>query len=91
MCGYVVDFVCFEAKVVVEVDGSQHASAAGRGADAVRDAWLAEAGFRVLLFWNHQVERELPVVLEQIYSVCGDPGSPSPWPSPICTDRGEGT
>ena len=86
--GYVVDFACLERKVVVEVDGSQHASEGDRAADGVRDARLVEAGFRVLRFWNYQVGRKLPVVLEQIYAVCADPGSPSPCPSPL---SGEGT
>ncbi len=46
---YVVDFVCFDRKVIVEVDGSQHE---GSAHDALRDAWLTAAGFRVLRFWN---------------------------------------
>ena len=48
--GYVVDFACFEAKVVVELEGSQHASEQGQRADRVRDARIAAAGFRVLRF-----------------------------------------
>ena len=88
VCGYVVDFACFERKVVVELDGSQHASEDGRADDAARDARLAEAGFRVLRFWNHQVYDELTVVLEQIYGLCAATDSPSPWPSPV---EGEGT
>ena len=86
--GYVVDFACIERKVVVEVDGGQHASEEGRAAVRVRDARLAETGFRVLRFWNDQVDRERSTVLGQIYAVCADPGSPSPCPSPI---SGEGT
>ena len=93
LCGYVVDFACIEKKVVIEVDGSQHASVDGRETDIERDARLAEPGFRVLRFWNHQVDRELSTVLEQIYAVCSSaasalPGSPSPCPSPT---PGEGT
>ena len=72
LCGYIVDFACFEKRVVIEVDGAQHASAVGRAADRVRDARLGAAGFRVLRFWNAQVERELDTVLEQIYAVCTD-------------------
>ena len=89
LCGYIVDFVCFEKKVIIEVDGGQHASEEGRAADRERDVQLAEAGFQVLRFWNHQVDRELATVLEQIYAVCASAsGSPSPCPSPI---SGEGT
>ena len=87
LCGYVVDFACFEGKVVVELDGSQHGTEPGRGADALRDARLAEAGFQVVRFRNAQVYRELPTVLEQIYALCRSSESPSPRPSPA---RGEG-
>lgn len=80
LCGYVVDFACFESKVVVELDGSQHATKQGRAADASRDALLAEAGFRVLRFWNRQVTKELPTVLETIYEVCRSRPSLSPSP-----------
>ena len=75
--GYVVDFVCLETKVVVELDGSQHATKEGRAADAIRDAVLAEAGFRVLRFWNRQTTKELTMVLETIYEVCRSRQSPS--------------
>ena len=88
LCGYVVDFVCFAANVVVELDGSQHASRRGQAVDSLRDARLAEAGFRVVRFWNHEVYDDMETVLEQIYAVCAAEDSPSPCPSPI---EGEGT
>ena len=44
---YIVDFVCRERRLIIEVDGGQHATAAG---DAVRDAFLARQGYRVLRF-----------------------------------------
>ena len=50
--GYIVDFVCFEARLVVEADGSQHAES---GNDAVRDQRLADAGFLPLRVWNNEV------------------------------------
>jgi very-short-patch-repair endonuclease len=49
---YVVDFVCFEQKLIIELDGGQHAESAY---DAQRDAWLASCGFTVLRFWNNEV------------------------------------
>lgn len=49
---YIVDFVCFDRKLIVEVDGSQHADNAY---DAERDAWLRSRGFDVLRFWNNDV------------------------------------
>jgi len=47
---YVVDFVCRERRLVIEVDGGQHATDTR---DAVRDQWLAEHRYRVLRFWNN--------------------------------------
>lgn len=70
LCGYVVDFVCFEAKLVVELDGSQHASKGVQAADRVRDARLEEAGFQVMRFWNHEIYEDMETVLEQIYAMC---------------------
>ena len=49
---YIVDFVCLERKLIVELDGSQHAESAY---DAQRDAWLAAHGFTVLRVWNNEV------------------------------------
>jgi len=49
---YIVDFVCFGARLIVEADGGQHAESA---TDAVRDQWLQAQGFRVLRFWNNDI------------------------------------
>jgi very-short-patch-repair endonuclease len=61
---YIVDFVCFEAKLVVELDGGQHAQA--EAADRTRDTWLRAQGFGVLRFWNNDVMQNLDGVLAQI-------------------------
>ncbi|NGO54749.1 endonuclease domain-containing protein [Allomesorhizobium camelthorni] len=50
--GYILDFICFEARLIVEVDGGQHAESAR---DAERDRHFEAAGFRVLRFWNDDV------------------------------------
>ena len=50
--GYILDFVCFEHRLVVELDGGQHA---GSEADQVRDAHFRAAGFRIVRFWNNDV------------------------------------
>ena len=49
---YITDFACFEPKIIIEVDGGQHADNA---ADARRDAWFQSQGFRILRFWNGEV------------------------------------
>ena len=48
---YIVDFACLGARLIVEVDGGQHANQIER--DNARTAWLGGQGFRVLRFWNN--------------------------------------
>lgn len=60
---YIVDFVCFQARLVIEVDGGQHQDCE---ADRLRDAWLARHGFRGLRFWDNEVLNEVEAVLERI-------------------------
>jgi very-short-patch-repair endonuclease len=62
---FVLDFVCLELKLVIELDGSQHADA--RSYDDYRTTCLNDAGYIVLRFWNNQVIEELENVLEEIY------------------------
>ena len=72
-----MDFVCFEAKVIVEVDGGQHN---GSVADEARDQWLTLQGFAVLRFWNNDVLQNLEGVLMRILEAM--PPSPSVPPPP---------
>ena len=60
---YILDFISFEAMLVIEVDGGQHAESA---ADVRRDAWLAQRGYSVLRFWNNDVMVNREGVLESI-------------------------
>ena len=57
---YVVDFICLERRLVIEIDGGQHAHSA---TDATRDAWLEAHGFRIVRFWNNEVIENLEGVL----------------------------
>jgi len=61
---YVVDFVCYAKRLVIEVDGGQHDLQAGR--DAARTDWLRAQGFRMLRFWNNEVLENTDGVLEVI-------------------------
>ena len=61
---YIVDFVCFEKKLVVEVDGGQHLERSQY--DNERTSWLESKGFQVLRFWNSQILEEADSVLEAI-------------------------
>jgi len=67
---YVVDLVCLENDVIVEVDGSQHA--AEKEKDDRRDTWLEEEGFNVLRFWDNEVLTNMDGVLEVIRRSCSD-------------------
>ena len=69
---YIVDFVCLERHLVVEVDGSQHAEHQ-RDHDEVRDAWLSRRGYRVLRFWNVDVLQNTESVLDSILDALGGP------------------
>jgi very-short-patch-repair endonuclease len=59
---FIVDFVCFEKRLVIELDGGQHAEAAQASYDAERTAWLEKEGFHVLRFWDHDVFKNLDAV-----------------------------
>ena len=61
---YVLDFVCLEARVAIELDGSQHAEQ--MSSDEHRDAFIRSYGLRVLRFWNNDVLRNPSGVLEVI-------------------------
>jgi len=70
---YIVDFVCLRRRLVVEVDGGQHAT---RGqADAARTAWLESQGFRVLRFWNNDVLGNTNGVVEAIRQALREPSN----------------
>lgn len=60
---YVVDFVCFEKKLIIEVDGGQHCE---NKRDKIRDRWLLNGGFKMLRFWNNDVLESINGVLEII-------------------------
>lgn len=77
---YVVDFVCLEEKLIIELDGGQHTDHVDY--DQVLDSWLKNEGYTVLRFWNNQVMQELEGVLERIWLNL----SPSPSPTSV---RGE--
>ncbi len=74
---FVLDFVCLEMRLVVEVDGGQHQD---NPKDCVRDQRLQDAGFRVLRFWNNQVLEETDAVVEAIWGALRDPSPPRPSP-----------
>jgi len=83
---YIADFLSFEARLVVELDGSQHADSSH---DALRDRWLHDDGYRVLRIWNNDLTLRRAAVLEAVWAAvqAAAPSSALRAPSPA---RGEG-
>ena len=67
---YIADFACLERKLVIEIDGGQHAESEY---DVVRDGWLRQHGYRVLRYWNHEVLGNIAGVAEAIFTAPQDP------------------
>lgn len=61
---YIVDFVNFERKIVIEADGGQHSIYEEK--DRIRDDWLKKEGYKVLRFWDNEVLNNIDGVLEVI-------------------------
>jgi very-short-patch-repair endonuclease len=81
---YTADFVCHRAKIVVELDGSQHSEAAQSAHDKARTAFLNSRGYHVMRFWNLDVIRNRDGIVDAIFlaaspptrSACRAPTSP---------------
>jgi very-short-patch-repair endonuclease len=76
---YIVDFVCYEKKIIIEIDGGQHS--VDKEKDQERDHWFKTKGFEVLRFWNNDVLKKTEEILEIIMKRCLE--SPSPLSPPI--------
>jgi very-short-patch-repair endonuclease len=61
---YIVDFVCLEKRLIIELDGGQHMD--NQTYDTKRTDWLLAHGFKVLRFWNNDVFQQTPSILEVI-------------------------
>ncbi len=80
---YIVDFVCLDARLIIEVDGDSHANDSREALDAQRTAFLEKLGFRVLRFWDDYVLTDLDNVTEAIFDALNGNPRPSPQPSPL--------
>lgn len=74
---YVVDFVCHRAKLIVELDGSQHGTDKAMAYDAERTAFLNSRGYRVMRFWNAEIFENLHGVCDAIFAIAKE-SSPHP-------------
>ena len=81
---YVADFACLSHRLVVELDGGQHADAIGQ--DEARAGFLVESGYRVLRFWNNDALMQRDAVLESISAALAER---CPHPSPLPQGREE--
>jgi very-short-patch-repair endonuclease len=67
---FILDFVCFEKRIIIEIDGGQHASS---GRDVTREAILMAEGFRIVRYWNNDVLQQPFAVLEDILAKLAKP------------------
>jgi len=63
---YVVDFVCLEKRLIVELDGGQHNTDEHEKRDSERTAWLHSKGYKVIRFWNNEVLNDIEDVFERL-------------------------
>lgn len=86
ICGYVVDFLCPQARLIVEIDGGQHALQSGY--DARRTAALERHGYRVLRYWNHEVLQHVEAVVADVHlHLTRAFAPPQSFPSPAATGK----
>jgi very-short-patch-repair endonuclease len=88
--GYLLDFVCLKHRLVVELDGSGHGRHHQAIHDRERDSRLAAAGYRVLRFWNRDVDENLRGVLDMIFAALESGAAPTPGLRPNPPPSGEG-
>jgi very-short-patch-repair endonuclease len=83
---YVLDFVCHGAKLIVEVDGSQHGTSEGIQQDATRTAFLNSQGYRVIRFWNVDVITNSHGISDAIFRIAKslDQSGSTSVPPPPC-------
>ena len=75
---FIVDFVCLEKRLVIEVDGGQHAQ---NESDRRRDDWLRCEGYQVMRFWNDDVLKRTNLVLDAIVETIGHGKDATPLPA----------
>lgn len=75
VAGYIADFACPTHRLIVELDGSQHAEPANAEADAVRTRRLEQDGWTILRFWNDDVVRDIDNVCQNIVIAAGQRGT----------------
>ena len=67
ICSYIVDFYCASAKLIIELDGSQHYEDIGAGKDAARDEYLKKSGYTVKRYFNRDIHHNFEAVCQDIH------------------------
>jgi very-short-patch-repair endonuclease len=75
---YIVDFVCLEARLIVEADGGHHLEQSEE--DLKRSVFLESLGYKVMRFWNNEILGDIDAVLESIHRYLIEAPSPRPTP-----------
>jgi very-short-patch-repair endonuclease len=65
---FIADFACLKARLIVELDGGQHGLSAHQAKDQARDQYLEQQGFKILRFWNHEIDREKQSVMDTVHA-----------------------
>ena len=84
---YVADFACMAARLLIELDGSQHSNRANRLRDEARTRWLENEGYRVIRVWNNEIIQNIDGVMEKIYAEIF--GGLNAEPKPLKHQRGK--
>jgi very-short-patch-repair endonuclease len=84
---FIADFLNYDARLIIEADGGQHADNAS---DEARTRWLEAQGFRVLRFWNHEILTQRETVAKRLFLELANPSPRSPLASRPSPARGEG-
>ncbi len=81
---YIVDFVCRERRLVIDVDGGQHAD---NRRDVACDQWLVAHRYGVVRFWNNEVLKNIEGVWDTIFAAASAAAPPHPDPLPASGER----
>ena len=85
--GYILDFMCLKERLIVEVDGGQHNMDQHAAGDRLRDQYFEKQGFKILRFWNSDIDSNLDGVLQ---SIDDELRRTSPTPALRVSNRGHG-
>ena len=66
---YIIDFICKEKKLIIEIDGGQHNTLEAKEYDDTRTKFLESKGYKVVRFWNCDIDNNIESVLDSIYKL----------------------